>query len=112
MRTLFFIFGMLFSVSAFTQETAKTGLHYCVQVVSTENPEQLQPLMFMMREENANIEKAEVKGRIYYRVIFIYKSVKEQDEALIFWKKTWSDAIRLTRTKEQVQKMYPLFTYD
>lgn len=112
MRTLFLFLTLFFTTLVYSQETAKTGLHYCIQVVSTENPEQLQPLMFMMREENAHIEKAEVKGRMYYRVIFIYKSVKEQDEALIFWKKTWSDAIRLTRTKEQVQKMYPLFTYD
>lgn len=100
---------MLFSVSAFTQETAKTGLYYCVQVVSTENPERLQPMMFMAMTERAMVERAIVNNRMYYRVIFIYQSVDEQDSALHNWKHQWKDAIRVTRTEQQLQKMSPLF---
>jgi hypothetical protein len=112
MRTLFFIFAMLFSVSAFTQETAKTGLYYCVQVISTENPELLRPGHFAMMYDPAMVEVAEVKGRHYYRIIFIYESVDEQDSALFNWRLQHKDAIRVTRTKEQVSKMYPLFSHD
>lgn len=109
MKSLIFIFAMLFSVSAFTQETAKTGLYYCIQVVSTENPERLQPIMFMAMMERAMIERAVVNGRMYYRVIFIYNSVEEQDSALHNWKHQWENAIRVTRTEQQIQKMRPLF---
>lgn len=109
MKSLIFIFAMLFSVSAFTQETSKTGLYYCIQVVSTENPERLQPIMFMAMMERAMIERAVVNGRMYYRVIFIYQSVDEQDSALHNWKHQWPNAIRVTRTFEQLQKMSPLF---
>lgn len=109
MKSLIFIFAMLFSVSAFTQETAKTGLYYCIQVVSTENPDRLQPIMFMAMMERAMLERAVINGRLYHRVIFIYNSVEEQDSALHNWRFQWKDAIRVTRTEQQIQKMRPLF---
>jgi hypothetical protein len=109
MKSLIFIFAMLFSVSAFTQETAKTGLYYCIQVVSTENPDRLQPIMFMAMMERAMLERAVINGRLYYRVIFIYNSVEDQDSALHNWRFQWKDAIRVTRTEQQIQKMRPLF---
>ena len=112
MKTLFFILAFAISVNLYSQETAKTGLYYCIQVVSTENPERLQPIMFMAMMERAMIEKAIVNGRLYYRGIFIYKSVDEQDSALHNWKHQWANAIRVTKTAQDLQKMYPLFTYD
>ena len=112
MKTLIFILAMLFTVSAFSQETAKTGLHYCVQVVSTENPELLKPEYFMMMYDPAMVEIAEVNGKKYYRIIFIYNSVDEQDSALHNWKFQYKNAIRVTRNKQQISKMYPLFSHD
>lgn len=110
MRNLIFVFAMLFTVSAFSQETAKTGLYYCVQVVSTENPDRLQPIMFMAMDSRAMLERAVVRGRLYYRVIFIYESVEEQDSALHNWRHQWKDAIRVTKTEKQIKEMIPLFT--
>jgi hypothetical protein len=110
MRNLIFVFAMLFSVLAFSQETQKTGLYYCVQVVSTENPQLLQPLMFMAMDDRAMVEKAVVNGREYYRVIFIYETIEEQDGALHNWRHQWKDAIRVTRNEDQLKKMFPLFT--
>jgi hypothetical protein len=112
MKTLIFILAMLLTISAYSQETAKTGLHYCVQVVSTENPELLKPEYFIMMYDPAMVEIAEVNGKKYYRIIFIYNSVEDQDSALHNWKFQWGKAIRVTRTKEQVAKMYPLFSLD
>jgi hypothetical protein len=109
MRTLIFIFGMLFSVLAFSQETSKTGLYYCVQVVSTENPELLKPDYFVMMYDKPMVEEAVVKGKKYYRIIFIYESVDDQDSALHNWQFQWGKAFRVTRTKEQIEKMYLLF---
>lgn len=109
MKSLIFILAMLFSVSVYSQETAKTGLYYCIQVVSTENPDRLQPIMFMAMMERAMLERAVINGRLYYRVIFIYNSVEDQDSALHNWRFQWKDAIRVTRTEQQIQKMRPLF---
>jgi len=110
MKTLFLALALLLSVSAFSQETKKTDLYYCVQVVSTENPDRLQPIMFMAMDSRAMLERAEVRGRLYYRVIFIYESVEDQDSALHNWRHQWKDAIRVTKTEKQIKDMIPLFT--
>ena len=112
MKKLFFILMLCLTATLSAQETAKTGLHYCVQVVSTENPQLLKPSFFTMMYEKAMVETAKVNGRLYYRIIFIYESVEEQDGALHNWRHQWKDAIRVTRTKEQIAKMYPLFTTE
>ena len=112
MKTLTIILALFLSVTAFSQETAKTGLYYCVQVLSTENPELLKPNQFNMMYEPAMVENVEVNGRNYYRIIFIYDSVDMQDSALHNWKHQHKNAIRVTRTKEQISKMYPLFTHE
>jgi hypothetical protein len=109
MKKLIFILAMLLTVSAFSQETEKTGLYYCVQVVSTENPELLKPEYFIMMYDPAMVEEAVVKGKKYYRIIFIYESVDDQDSALHNWQFQWGKAFRVTRTKEQIEKMYLLF---
>lgn len=109
MKTLIFILSMLLTVSAFAQETEKTGLHYCVQVVSTENPELLKPEYFVMMYDKPMVEEAIVNGKKYYRILFVYNSVDDQDSALHNWKFQWSKAIRVTRTKQQVAKLYHLF---
>ena len=112
MKTLLFALGLLLSISLTAQTKQPQKLYYCVQVVSTENPQLLQPLMFMAMDDRAMIEKAVVNDREYYRIIFIYESIEEQDGALHNWKHQWKDAIRVTRTQEQIDKMFPLFSKD
>ena len=63
MKNFIFVLSMLFSVLAFSQETSKTGLYYCVQVVSTENPELLKPNYFVMMYDKPMVEEAVVKGK-------------------------------------------------
>ncbi len=108
MKALFLTIGLFFSLNLSAQ-TTKEKLYYCVQVVSTENPQLLQPLMFMAMDDRAMIEKAIVNDREYYRIIFIYESIDDQDSALHNWKHQWKNAIRVTRTESQIKKMYPLF---
>lgn len=112
MKTLLFALGLLLSISASCQTKSAQKLYYCVQVVSTENPQLLQPIMFMAMYDTAMVEKAIVKDREYYRVMFIYESIEDQDGALHNWRHQWKDAIRVTRTQEQINKMYPLFSKD
>lgn len=114
MKALFFILALTISSNIFSQELAKAKekIYYCVQVVSTENPERLDPIMFMAMLDRAMVEKATVNGRQYYRVLFIYNTVDDQDSALHNWRHQWKDAIRVTKTESQIQKMYPLFTHD
>ena len=68
--------------------------------------------MFMAMNDRAMIEKAIVKEREYYRIIFIYESIDEQDSALHNWRHQWTNAFRVTKTQAQIDKMYPLFTKD
>jgi hypothetical protein len=56
------------------------------------------------------VEYATVNGRKYYRIIFIYNSIEDQDSALHNWKHQYKDAIRVTRSESQIQKMTKLFT--
>lgn len=110
MKTLFFALALLFSLSLYGQTTKETGFYYCVQVMSTENPELLKPVYFTMMHEQAMVEYATVNGRKYYRIIFIYNSIEDQDSALHNWKHQYKDAIRVTRSEAQIQKMTKLFT--
>ena len=110
MKTLILIFAILFTVTVYGQTTKETGFYYCVQVMSTENPELLKPVYFTMMHEKAMVEFATVNGRKYYRIIFIYNSIEDQDSALHNWKHQYKDSIRVTRSEAQIQKMYPLFT--
>ena len=110
MKTLFFAFALLLSLNLYGQTTKETGFYYCVQVMSTENPELLKPAYFTMMHEQAMVEYVTVNGRKYYRIIFIYNSIEEQDSALHNWKHQYKDAIRVTRSEAQVQKMKKLFT--
>jgi hypothetical protein len=115
MKTLFTLFLSIFLTTFLfsqTKTTSNTKLYYCIQVVSTENPQLLKPSFFIAMYEKAMVEKAIVNNREYYRIIFIYNSIEEQDSALHNWKHQWKDSIRVTKTQEQVSKMYPLFTYD
>jgi hypothetical protein len=111
MKKLLFILMLCLSATLSAQETAKTGLYYCVQVMSTENPELLRPGHFSMMYEPAMVEVAEVNGKKYYRILFIYESVEEQDGALHNWKHQYKNAIRVTRNKQQISKMYKLFSH-
>ena len=110
MKTLFFALALLFSFSLYGQTTKETWFYYCVQVMSTENPELLKPVYFTMMHEKAMVEFATVNGRKYYRIIFIYNSIEDQDSALHNWKHQYKDAIRVTRSEAQIQKMTKLFT--
>lgn len=110
MKTLILIFAILFTVTVYGQTTKETGHYYCVQVMSTENPELLKPAYFTMMHEQAMVEYATVNGRKYYRIIFIYNSIEDQDSALHNWKHQYKDAIRITRSEAQIQKMTKLFT--
>lgn len=110
MKALFLLVAFFISFSAVAQTNKKEKLYYCVQTVSTENPDRLQPLMFMAMNDRAMVEKAIVNGREYFRIIFIYESIDEQDSALHNWRHQWRDAIRVTKTQAQIDKMYPLFT--
>lgn len=109
MKTLFLSIALLLSFSVTAQKVEKK-LYYCVQVVSTENPQLLQPLMFMAMDDRAMVEKAVVNGREYYRVMFIYETIDDQDSALHNWRHQWKDSIRVTRNEDQLKKMFPLFT--
>jgi hypothetical protein len=112
MKNIVILVLLLSFTNLYSQDVKETGYYYCVQVMSTENPELLRPGMFVGDFEQAMVEVSVVNGRRYHRIMFVYSSIKEQDEALKLWKKEYKDSIRITRTESQIQKMYRLFSHD
>jgi hypothetical protein len=111
MRTLFLILFVCLSVTAFNQ-TNNDKLFYCIQVMSTENPELLKPPYFEDTHGEAMVERAMVNGRMYYRILFIFVDLESQEKAFYKWKERYKDSIRVTRKNSQIKEMYPLFSYD
>ena len=64
MRTLILILFVCLSMTAFNQ-TNNDKFFYCIQVMSTENPELLKPPYFNDAYGEAMVERAIVKGRMY-----------------------------------------------
>lgn len=113
MKTLFtLLFLTILITSSTTSQTKETGLFYCIQVMSTENPELLKPPYFNDAYGEAMVEQKIINKRKYYRIIFIFVDLESQEKAFHNWKKQYPDAIRITRTEKQIMEMYPLFTTD
>lgn len=104
MRSL--LFALFISIS--TILSAQT--YYCVQVCSTENPHLLKPEMVSILPDKAMIEHVKIGDKLIARIIFVYETKEEQMTSHTSWLKQWHDAMMITRTKEQVEKMDPLFT--
>jgi len=114
MKTLFSLFLLLILITSSTtsQQIKEKGYFYCIQVLSTENPELLKPPYFNDAYGEAMVEQAIVNNRKYYRILFIFVDLESQEKAFHNWKKQYKDAIRVTRTEKQIMEMYPLFTTD
>lgn len=116
MKTLFSLFLLLILVtSSTTSQNTKlkeNGFFYCIQVMSTENPQLLKPPYFNDAYGEAMVEEAIINKRKYYRILFIFVDLQSQEKAFHEWKKQYPDAIKVTRTEKQVMEMYPLFTTD
>lgn len=113
MRTLLALVFLTILITSSTISTTVSSenknFFYCIQVMSTENPQLLKPPYFNDAYGEAMVEEAMVNGRKYYRIIFIFVDLESQEKAFIKWKQQYKDAIKITRTEKQIMKMYPLF---
>jgi hypothetical protein len=66
--------------------------------------------MLYVLPDTAMVEVFTHGGQKWYRILFCYTTQEEQWVSHTSWLKQWHDAMLVTRTKEQVDKMYPLFT--
>ena len=82
--------------------------YYCVQVISTRNPHLLKPEMVSILPDTAKVEQA---GE-WYRILFVYATQEEANIYHTSWLKQHSNAFICVRTKEQVERMYDLFSKD
>ena len=112
MRTLILVLFVCLSALAVCQNKKESGLFYCIQVLSTENPELLKPPYFNDAYGEAMVEQKIINGRKYYRILFIFVDLESQEKAFHKWREQYKDAIRVTKTDSQIQQMYPLFTTD
>ena len=112
MRTLILILAVSLSMIASCQSVKEKGYFYCIQVLSTENPELLKPPYFNDAYGEAMVEQKIINGRKYYRILFIFLNLEAQEKAFHKWREQYKDAIRVTRTEAQIQQMYPLFITD
>ena len=102
--------NLLFAIFILTSTVLSAQTYYCIQVCSTQNPELLKPEMLYVLPDTAMVEVFTHGGQKWYRILFCYTTQEEQWVSHTSWLKQWHDAMLVTRTKEQVDKMYPLFT--
>lgn len=110
--TILLISLVTFSCNAQNLETKNTGLYYCLQIISTENPQLLKPSMLATINQEAMVEMAVVNGKKWYRIILVYNSTSQQESSFNSIRLEFPNVIKLTRTKFQVESMFPLFTVD
>ncbi len=109
MKNLLLVVLLFLTFCLNAQITKETGFYYCVQVLSTENPQLLKPSTFIDLSTKPFVEPVVVGGRKWYRIIFIYNSIQEQEEALKKWSQLFEDPIKVTRNESQIQKMVLFF---
>lgn len=85
---------------------------YGVVVLCTANPELLTPETFICFTEDALIEKSVFNNRDMYRVMFLYNSKREQDEAFNHWLTLFYACTKCIKTKSQLNNIQSLFTFD
>lgn len=103
MKTLLFL--LLFSASAYAQ----TDTMYCIQILSTRHPEYIRAEhLAMCTLEQAMVEQTDS----LYRIMFVYPTYEEAQIMLTTWKRAHKDAFICRRTKKQISKYYPFFSYD
>jgi hypothetical protein len=109
MRNLLLV-ALIFLTFCLNAQTIKeTGFYYCVQVLSTENPQLLKPATFIDLSQKPYIEPVTVRRRKWYRIIFIYNSVEEQEEALKKWSQLFEESTKMIKIESEIQKMILLF---
>lgn len=110
MRAFFLIIGLLVSTSVLKAQSGQNNNDtlYCIQVLSTRNPELLKPEMVSAMPDTAMVEQY---GQ-FYRIMFVYNTYEEADIFLWSWRRQHKNAFLTVRTKQQVERMYPLFTFD
>lgn len=104
MKNLLFLIAVLFSLSA----AAQSDTLYCVQIISTQNPQLLRPEMISILPDSAMVEYT---GSTY-RIMFVYPDYEQAMIAHSSWIKQHSGAFITKRTRKQVKQFYNLYTYE
>ena len=105
MKTLLTIAALFFTLQLSAQQQDSV---YCIQLLSTRNPELLKPEMVSTFQETCKVEQY---GE-WYRILYLCENY---DEAVIFlhsWKRQHKNAFIVKKSTIEIQKMYNLFTYD
>lgn len=102
--------NLLIAFLLFVSTILSAQTYYCVQVCSTKNPHLLTREMLFAMYDTPMVECTVINGERWYRILFIYETVEEQDSAHYNWLLQWDEAIKCTRTKQQIERMVPLFT--
>lgn len=103
MKTLILTISLFISISASAQDTL-----YCVQIMSTQNPQLLRPEMISILPDSAMVEYT---GSTY-RILFVYPDRISAEIAHTSWIKQHRGAFITIRTRQQVKQFYNLYTYE
>ena len=95
-----------------TLQTSSQDTFYGVVVLCTANPELLTPETFVCFPEDALIERSVFNNRDMYRVMFLYNSQRERDDAFNHWLSLFYACTKCIKTKSQLKNIQSLFTYD
>ena len=88
--------------------SAQTDTLYCIQVMSTRNPELVKPEMVSAFDDIAMVERV---GE-WWRVLFVYEDREKAEAYLYSWQRQHKGAFIVLRNSDEVDKMLPLFTYE
>ncbi len=100
---------LAFLLFASTVLSAQT--YYCVQIMSTQNPQLLTKEHVEFTGDPAFFEMVVVNNVTYYRVMFVYTDEIEAKVTLdLVSGAGYQYSLICTRTKEQIAKMIPVFT--
>lgn len=115
-NTILILVLLLIQVFVYAQpktETPQQEKYYCVQILSTQNPQLLTKEHVEFIGDPAFLEPVIVNGVTYYRVMLIYDNEIEARITLdLVLGSGYQFSLICIRNKQQVDKMIPVFTHD
>jgi len=113
-NTIFTILAVFISLMSYAQPKAqqhKEPDYFCVQILSTQNPQAIKRADVDLLGETLHVEQVTINEITYHRVMLIYKDFISAKSALsVIYNSGFKLSLLCGRSQEQIDKMYPLFS--
>ena len=93
------------------KEEPKVPDYFCVQILSTQNPQAIKRADVDLLGETLHVEQVTINEITYHRVMLVYKDFISAKSALsVIYNSGFKLSLLCGRSQEQIDKMYPLFS--